>query len=384
MKNKYFQFGIILVCFLFTFISCEMNVEHVHIFSEEWTYDETNHWHVATCGHEEVSDKAEHSFGEWEIITEATEEEEGLKERSCTVCGYTEENKIEKLEHTHKFAEEWTNDETYHWHVATCGHEEVSDKSEHFFGNWEEKDSLTLFRSCTKCKYSEEKLNIETLKGAGLPIVEINTVGNAAITSKEDWLDATLTLTGNHCNEEDLFVATEIKGRGNTSWNQPKKSYSLKLESKEKVLGMKKHKRWVLIANYSDKTLLRNYVASQMGNNIFNETWNPSFKPVHLVLNGTYIGVYLIGEQIKIDGNRVNIQSIDEIEEDINGDDIVNLDDGGFICEVNQRMDELFNFTTTKGIKISLKEPDEVSTDIQEKIVSIVQKAEDALYIRRF
>ena len=346
MKNKCFQFGIILVFFLFMFISCEMNVEHVHIFSEEWTWDETNHWHVATCGHEEVSDKAEHSFGNWEIITEATEEAEGLRERSCTVCGY----------------------------------KEVSDKVEHSFGEWEEKDSLTLIRSCTKCKYSEEKLNIETLKGAGLPIVEINTVGNAAITSKEDWLDATLNLTGNHCNEEDLFVATEIKGRGNSSWNQPKKSYSLKLESKEKVLGMKKHKRWVLIANYSDKTLLRNYLASELGNNYFNSVWNPSFKPVHLILNGTYNGVYLVGEQIKIDGNRVNIQAIDEIEEDINGDDIVNLDDGGFICEVNERMDELFNFTTTKGIKISLKEPDEVSTDIQEKIVSIVQKAEDALY----
>ena len=69
MKNKCFQFGIILVFFLFMFISCEMNVEHVHIFSEEWTWDETNHWHVATCGHEEVSDKAEHSFGNWEIIT---------------------------------------------------------------------------------------------------------------------------------------------------------------------------------------------------------------------------------------------------------------------------------------------------------------------------
>ena len=101
---------------------------------------------------------------------------------------------------------------------------------------------------------------------------------------------------------------------------------------------MKKHKRWVLIANYSDKTLLRNYIASQMGNNIFNETWNPSFKSVHLILNGTYNGVYLLGEQIKIDKNRVNIQAIDEIEDDVNGDSIVDLNDGGFICEVNERM----------------------------------------------
>ena len=160
----------------------------------------------------------------------------------------------------------------------------------------------------------------------------------------------------------------EIKGRGNSTWSMPKKSYSLKLSSKKEILGMKKHKRWVLVANYSDKTLLRNYLASELGNNYFNSVWNPSFKSVHLILNGKYYGVYILGEQIKIDSKRVDIQAIDEIEEDVNRDGFVNLDDGGFICEVNARMDEIFNFITTKEIAISLKEPDEVSTEIQEKV----------------
>ena len=224
-------------------------------------------------------------------------------------------------------------------------------------------------------------LNIENIKATNLPIVKINTLDGLSISSKEDWKDAVIDISNTldeswRLEEFDM----EIKGRGNSTWSMPKKSYSLKLSSKKEILGMKKHKRWVLVANYSDKTLLRNYLASELGNNYFNSVWNPSFKSVHLILNGEYYGVYILGEQIKIDSKRVDIQSIDEIEEDINGDGIVNLDDGGFICEVNARMDELFNFTTTKGIKISLKEPDEVSTDIQEKIMTVVQSAEDVLY----
>ena len=356
-------------------------LEHTHKYAEEWSNDETNHWHASTCGHEEVSDKAEHVFSEWKVTKAATEEAEGTQERSCTVCNDKEEKQIDKRAHTHTYSEEWSNDETNHWHASTCGHEDVSDIEEHTFSDWNEKDAITLIRTCNECNYVEEMLNIENIKATNLPIVRINTEDGLSITSKEDWKNAVIDISNvldESWNLEEIKM--EIKGRGNTTWGMPKKGYSIKLSSKKEILGMKKHKRWVLIANYSDKTLLRNYLASELGNNYFNSVWNPSFKSVHLILNGEYYGVYILGEQIKIDGNRVNIQSIDEIEEDINGDDNVNLDDGGFICEVNARMDELFNFTTTKGIKISLKEPDEVSTDIQEKIVSIVQKAEDALY----
>ena len=134
---------------------------HVHIFAEEWSSDETNHWHAATCGHTtEISGKAAHSFGDWTVTKEATEEAEGSKERSCSVCGYTATEVIVKLAHTHKFAEEWTKDETHHWHAAICEHTtEVSGKEAHSFGDWTvtkeatEEAEGSKERSCSVCGY---------------------------------------------------------------------------------------------------------------------------------------------------------------------------------------------------------------------------------------
>ncbi len=161
MKKQIGLFTAILFAVSTLMVSCSQEV-HEHTFASEWTSDETNHWHAATCGHtEEVSGKAEHSFGEWKVTQEPTEEAEGSKERTCTVCGYKATETIEKLAHTHKFAEEWTSDETYHWHSATCGHTtEVSDKTEHAFGNWTttkaatEEAEGTRERSCSVCGYT--------------------------------------------------------------------------------------------------------------------------------------------------------------------------------------------------------------------------------------
>ena len=120
-------------------------LEHKHKFAEAWTKNETNHWHAATCEHPtEVSEKAKHTFGDWTTTKAATEEAEGSRERSCSVCGYTATETIEKLAHTHKFAEEWTSDETNHWHASTCGHDVTEAKEEHTFVN----------EVCTICEYS--------------------------------------------------------------------------------------------------------------------------------------------------------------------------------------------------------------------------------------
>ena len=133
---------------------------HTHKFATDWTKDETNHWHVSTCGHEVTDGKATHTFGDWTVTKAATEEAEGTKERSCTVCGYTATEVIEKLAHTHKFAESLTKDETHHWYAAICEHTtEVSEKAEHTFGNWTTTKEATeeaegsKERTCTVCEY---------------------------------------------------------------------------------------------------------------------------------------------------------------------------------------------------------------------------------------
>ena len=136
---------------------------HTHKFAVSLTKDETHHWYAATCGHTtEVSGKAEHSFGDWTVTKAATEEAEGSKERTCTVCGYTATEAIEKLAHTHKFAEDWTKDETNHWYASICGHTtEVSGKAKHSFGDWTTTKEATKEaegskeRVCTVCNYKE-------------------------------------------------------------------------------------------------------------------------------------------------------------------------------------------------------------------------------------
>ena len=162
MKKQIGLFTAILFAVSTLMVSCSPEV-HEHTFAEEWSSDETNHWHEATCEHkDEVINFEEHSFGEWTVTKEATEEAEGSRERSCTVCGYTVPEVIAKLEHTHKFASEWTYDKTNHWHAATCGCSDVElQKTEHTFGEWittkeaTEEAEGSQERVCDVCKYKE-------------------------------------------------------------------------------------------------------------------------------------------------------------------------------------------------------------------------------------
>ena len=163
MKKLKWLALILIVSLIFGMVACKQSIEpHRHVFAKEWTKDANYHWHRATCRHtSEVSDKAAHTFGDWTVTKEATEEAEGSREKSCTVCGYTVPEVIEKLAHTHKFATDWTKDETHHWYAATCEHTtEVSEKAEHTFGNWTttkeatEEAEGTKERSCTVCGYT--------------------------------------------------------------------------------------------------------------------------------------------------------------------------------------------------------------------------------------
>ena len=152
------------VALAFAVAGCQIDSDrHEHSFSKDWTSNATDHWHAATCEHaEEVSGKAAHTFGDWTVTKEATEEAEGSRARSCTVCRYTATEAIEKLAHTHKFATAWTKDETNHWHAATCEHTtEVSGKAEHSFGDYVSNNDATTeadgtkTRECSVCGYED-------------------------------------------------------------------------------------------------------------------------------------------------------------------------------------------------------------------------------------
>ena len=72
--------------------------EHEHTYSSEWSKDETNHWHAATCEHtSEVSGRAAHTFDAGSITPAATHTTAGLKTFTCSVCGQTKTEVIAKL-----------------------------------------------------------------------------------------------------------------------------------------------------------------------------------------------------------------------------------------------------------------------------------------------
>lgn len=101
----------------------------------------------------------------------------------------------------------------------------------------------------------------------------------------------------------------EIKGRGNSSWTLfDKKGYQIKFDKKTSVLGMPKAKKWVLLANASDDSMLRNKIAYDWGNSV-SEILAPAAKFVGLWIDGEYRGVYLISEKVEIGSDRVNLDN---------------------------------------------------------------------------
>ncbi len=187
-----------------------------------------------------------------------------------------------------------------------------------------------------------------------------------------------------------------IKGRGNTSWSMPKKGYSIKFDSKQSFFGLPSAKKWCIIANYSDKTLLRNKLASYIGNEVLDSEWAPTFNSVDVIMNDEYMGNYIFCERNTLSTGRVDVQDISDVDEklaegkdskiiDANSDGEKNLYDGGFLIEVEanetRAKDNDFYFNGTKGGRLfCLKDPDKVSSEVKEVVQSIVLNAENVLY----
>ena len=203
--------------------------------------------------------------------------------------------------------------------------------------------------------YHAERTAALSEESTGLPTVIINTPDNAPITSKDAWMDNPSTITIIDADGTIDYQASDlsIRGRGNSTWKFPKKPYALKLGSKAEILGMKKHKRWCLLANWMDRTSLRNDMAFQIARQT-GLAWTPSGKFVEVILNGRHIGNYYLCEQIKVDKNRLNITEMTET--DIEGDALT----GGYLMEMDINYDEVNKFHSgTKNLPYMFKSPDE-------------------------
>lgn len=148
-----------------------------------------------------------------------------------------------------------------------------------------------------------------------------------------------------------------LRQRGNTTKKYPKKALAIKLVSKSAILDMPKSKRFVLLANWLDHSMIRNNAAFTLARLIQQGVaaevlepgipWNPSGRNVELVIDGRHVGNYLLGEQIKVEKNRLNIN---DSYEDRLADGLSTAEaDCGYLFEFDQNYDEIWKFATTGG-----------------------------------
>lgn len=187
-----------------------------------------------------------------------------------------------------------------------------------------------------------------------IPVVRITTEDGAKIESKENYVKGTIRIEdpSKHFSDVDVFEASmRIRGRGNSTWGMPKKPYRIKLDENASIFGLAPEKDWVLLANYSDKTLLRNSVAMELSR-ICGMKWTPTLISVEVYLNDEYIGVYSFTEHKEVAEGRVEI---DVIGENDNGGEALT---GGYYLEIEEAMDETTCFKSRFDTPVMFQEPE--------------------------
>ena len=146
-------------------------------------------------------------------------------------------------------------------------------------------------------------------------VAKIEITAEAEITSKEDYVASTITITDE--GYELKNAVANIRLRGNSSLNAPKKSYKIKFDKKQDLFGFGSDKEWALIANYYDPSMVRNFYAYRLALAMEME-YAVQCKFAEVYLNGELLGLYLLCETVKTGNNRVNI----EVDYDANETDI--------------------------------------------------------------
>lgn len=186
-----------------------------------------------------------------------------------------------------------------------------------------------------------------------LPTVVIHTKDDENPYDKEHEILCLVTIISDNGASVLTDTAT-IRERGNASRTFPKKPYRIKFANKHNVLGSKANaKKWTLLNNYGDKTLMRNQLAFELSRRL-GMPYTPFCAYVDVVLNGDYKGCYQLCDQIEVRKNRVNIQEMKP--EDNSGEALT----GGYLIEADAYADdESSMFWSDKGTGVTIKSPDE-------------------------
>ena len=147
-------------------------------------------------------------------------------------------------------------------------------------------------------------------------------------------------------------IIDEIHCRGNSSFDKTeKKSYTISLNKSMDLFEMGKAKKWLLIANAFDDTLVRNASAFFIAE-LLKLPYTPKFQYVDVYINGNFVGNYLLSEKVEIGKNRVKIRNLEK--------EVVSLNKNCNLADTDFFMEQQGRLFSTKGYHIE-KEPEDIS-----------------------
>lgn len=269
------------------------------------------------------------------------------------------------------------------------------------FENGDAVPAITAGDMWTVCigKKNYQPKTVQLHIGSNLPALFIDTESGSlsAIHADKEVKEPAVYLLFQPDEETQSGSLEYIKGRGNTTFDHPKKPYQIKLNKKQELLGMDAAKKWVLLADYWDISLLRNRITLDLAKAVGMQ-YSLDSTHVDLYLNGKYRGLYLLTEKIEIGENSVDIRDLQKETEKVNtqpledypvkqlrkkdGDDtgdfvalrgytgMTNPSDitGGYLLESDKLHrfyeDTYAGFITGKSMAVAVKEPENASMEM--------------------
>ena len=203
--------------------------------------------------------------------------------------------------------------------------------------------------SCKKTENVDSIVPVAVVKDLEIPVIDIKTDNLAAISSKTTYISGQMTINGVQ-KYKTLNEKLKIKGRGNHSWELPKKPYHIEFEKSLDLFGFGQDKDYLLIANYLDFNHMANATGFTLAS-LLEMPFTCKFKPVEVSLNGNYQGLYLLTQQVEKENNRVNI------------------DDLGALVELDTYYNDPNKFKTSNyALPINIKYPKMVDANLLAKI----------------
>ena len=222
--------------------------------------------------------------------------------------------------------------------------------------------------SCSLYEGTDETLDYLPLDDseypyANIPRIVIETENFKQIRYRGEEMRARLQIYGKNAPESEVFSLT-LHGRGNSSFYMPKYGLKLEFDNKVSLFGMEKNRDFALIANYGDKTHLRNFLAFKLSSWL-NARFTPEVRFVELYLNRQYKGLYLLAETVKVGKHRVNIPE----------------NDSSFLFEKEdlKKYDSPFVITDRQNI-FHIRSPKNLSEKSKELALSHLNRFENYLY----